>query len=180
MSKTLSTVKCLITTALLIGICETAFGNTPLRLTKSEWKMIRKPFANINVRFIGASFCLWIIGTLLGSCDRLKGITTIYGTVTAPGYGPVDSVRISVIASNGFVRTKFLTNAYTDKEGKYEVTVDAPRGYSQIECSVVLDSDPVSSKEYRVAEAWQDGKKIKNCCSVVAGWKANFDFKLFK
>jgi len=142
-------------------------------------KMIRVQFANINVRFIDASFCLWIIGTLLGSCDRLKGITTIYGTVTEPGYGTVDSARIVFIARQTMTNTKFVAETLTDANGKYRVTVDAPRGYGRVECDLILDGSP-TTQQYTKGEAWQDGRKLNTCCGVSAGAKANFDFKLFK
>lgn len=139
------------------------------------WKQI---FEHMEGRWKTIISCLMLM-VLFAGCDKLKGITTIYGTVTAPGVGPVDSVTIYVDASQGSVKTRFLTEVVTDEEGKYEVTVDAPRHYDFIECGVRYGKDGKIANVYRIAEALQAGKKV-GTCSVVAGWKANFDFKLYK
>lgn len=123
--------------------------------------------------------CL-MLTMLFAGCDKLKGITTIYGTVTAPGVGPVDSVRITIDAIGGFipVRSKVLGFVLTDHNGQYQITVDAPRGYDQVGCYVEDFENPKFTGSYRIAKSYQDGNPRKSCC-FAAGSKVNLDFEFY-
>jgi hypothetical protein len=75
---------------------------------------------------------LWSVLSLQ-SCDKMEGTSTIYGTVTEIGNGPIDSIKVAITTTKGINDTKFLATVLTDEDGKYEATVDVPSGYGTLE-----------------------------------------------
>ncbi|WP_247235522.1 hypothetical protein [Telluribacter sp. SYSU D00476] len=104
--------------------------------------------------------------------------TTAHGRVTDEAGNPVDSVIVGMFSA-GFGKTGIpLGETLTDKEGKYSLAVDVPRGYSTTTVGVPLGYNPKILGKYKSWRVSQNGQRINNCCYAPIGEKSNYDFML--
>ncbi|MCF0069808.1 hypothetical protein LZD49_04945 [Dyadobacter sp. CY261] len=106
--------------------------------------------------------------------------TTIFGTVTEIAGHPVDSVQFVISAYKDLGNTKGLYRVTSDADGNYEAIVDAPKGYTGIGITVAGVDNPAFHLVYRGYDVYKEGKKVNYCCTVKAGGKTRYDFKVYK
>ena len=107
------------------------------------------------------------------ACGHLGDRTTVvYGRVFDENHMPVDSIQVLLSGSNlrGVVSLK---STYTDENGDYEILLEVPRKFADIDVNIPYGLDnPKYEREYSQAN------DIKGQKSPMVGKKTQKDFQL--
>ena len=134
----------------------------------------------ISVKGVFYIIAHFIMIIQLNSCFlKQDQTTTVYGTITDQNGEPVDSIL--VLASGvEFNRETTLKEAYSDKNGYYEMVVDVPKKYHS--ASSLIPALPIKNPKferfYSGYDIQKNGKSTNNCCIAPIGEKTKYDFQL--
>lgn len=108
-----------------------------------------------------------------------KRVTTVTGQVINEALQPEENVEVSM-SSVGFVRPGLpLGETRTDKDGKYTLVVDVPKGFQKASVGINFNGDRRLSLKYKDYSYSENGNPPNGvCCPVEIGSKTNYDFKL--
>ena len=107
------------------------------------------------------------------ACGHLGDRTTVvYGKVYDLSQQPVDSIKVLLSGSN--LRGVFsLKSTYTDENGDYEILLEVPRKFADIDVNIPYGLDnPKYEREY------SQSKDIKGQKRPMVGKKTQRDFQL--
>ena len=114
-----------------------------------------------------------IMALAMLACGHLGDRTTVvYGRVFDENHMPVDSIQVLLSGSNlrGVVSLK---STYTDENGDYEILLEVPRKFADIDVNIPYGLDnPKYEREYSQAN------DIKGQKSPMVGKKTQKDFQL--
>jgi len=133
---------------------------------------------NIQVLTIAVSLICFLC--TLTSCSIPIGdrTTVIYGKVTDQNQEAVDSILVLVSGARNFLNSEDIKQVYTDKFGHYEMVIEVPRKYGNL--NVTIPYLPVQNSKfqdnYMIDIALKNGKT--NCCHAAIGEKTEFNFQL--
>jgi hypothetical protein len=105
--------------------------------------------------------------------------TIVFGKVVDQNQQPVDSIM--VLASGvHFLSVERLQSTYTEKDGNYELVVNAPKRYNALTITIpyLPVQNPKFQESYRLDKVFRDGKRTGDCCSVTINQKTQWDFEL--
>jgi hypothetical protein len=114
----------------------------------------------------------------LSSCKKDR-TTIVFGKVVDQNQQPVDSIM--VLASGvHFLSVESLQSTYTDKDGNYELVINAPKRYNALTMTVpyLPVQNPKFQESYRLDKVFRDGKRTGDCCPVTINQKTQWDFEL--
>lgn len=104
--------------------------------------------------------------------------TVIYGKVTDQNQEAVDSILVEVSGAWTFLNSEVINQVYTDKSGHYEMVIEVPRKYGNLNISIPYL--PVQNSKfqdnYMLDIVWKNGKV--NCCYASIGEKTEYNFQL--
>lgn len=100
--------------------------------------------------------------------------TTVFGTVTDNDTKlPLQNNKIAIWGNEGTLafKGKIVKTVFTDKEGKYLVTIDVPKVYHSLNVDNISDAT-----KYRDFFSYKDNNRVNYCCPVEIGTKTQYDF----
>lgn len=132
---------------------------------------------------IGRGLVVGAVGLALvvgGSCKKPDRVTHIYGVVTDTNAEPVEGVKILIMGYRtlSLARLDELKHVFTDKEGKYSVTVEPGKRHSSVDVVNQYFNDDKLNANYESYISTKNGQHITHCCPADIGQKTEYNFTL--
>lgn len=121
------------------------------------------------------------LALLIASCGPLiNRDTVVYGLITDEDGEPVDSISVSIYGSKGFSGGSPIGQAYSNKQGFYEIEVDVSNEWWSANVGVDFNS----IRLWRLYESYESTRNQTAGGSsdrgVSIGLRTRYDFKLIR
>jgi len=124
-------------------------------------------------RLLTMSTACFLTMMALLACGHLGDRTTVvYGKVFDENQIPVDSILV-LLSGSRLKGSIDLKSTYTDENGDYEIALEVPRKFGQIDVAI-----PYGPDNPKLETIYMRGDRIKGQSRPMIGKKTKWDFQL--